>query len=238
MATMEQPKSRTYLAEAIETLRTWFKKNSKAKTTLLFSTTSLAQVVVSIFGRKADSLDTAKILSKDKSAELVIAFKKALLANLSKLLEKPKKFKKEDDDRAMSLHCTIDALEMLAVQDEDLEETKEDAQSFISIVRDLDADLSVRVETFFLEHSVGAISDSPSNLLGGDLSSSSGRRAIQKMAVAMTEDMTEKYKLRLLNELLDDAFGDASKLDKLLAARHVIVACEGTLFCSLENHQN
>jgi hypothetical protein len=228
---MDQPRSRDYIFEMVSILEDWLQKNIKAKTTLPYAMIRLAQVAVSALDVKLTSLDTPNNLSKQREAEILALFKKLLLSNLQRRLQKPEKLKSDDDTRCMSLHSTIDALDALGVSEDDLADVQVDIRQSLIPLKEFNAELEKRLEGFIIECCPKGLDATPSSLLGGDPASSLGRESIQKKVLAITERMTEADKLRLVDSLLSEGFAGSNSLDKLFALRHAIVSCEGEFEC-------
>lgn len=175
---------------------------------------------------RSAALATLNIISETDLKKMGLLFQKALLKNLQRLIEQPDKLKKHTSALAMSLGSTLDALEAQKVSHSKLDFLIQDRLSLIPAISQENSRLGNQLETLIMRVQSECQHTDDVELLGGDLSTRSGREAILKKALLTSEGLQNEEKLSLGIKLLDSAFAEPPKLDSLLAARKILETCE------------
>jgi nucleolar pre-ribosomal-associated protein 2 len=186
----------------------------------------LVQVVMAAWIARGASSDDFSNEFRNTTKEFMATFRMLLLSNLKRRLQKPEKLTNDDNYRCMSLYSTLDALDVVGVNDGDLADLQIDPRIALVSLDEWNTELEKRFEVFVYEHHWIKFDELSMISLGGDITSLTGRQAIRKKAKAVTEYMSELEKLQLVIRMLDEQ-ADEHALDKLLALKHVIVTCEG-----------
>lgn len=196
---------------------------------------SLAKVAFSGLNSKEIALETLDIVEKKKLRELQNSFRKLLLRNIERRLEKLEKLANNDGKRTMSLCSCLNALDSVEVEQDDLVNLQSLAKPAIVSLRELDETLARRLELFMLKHEENPFREiSIETIRGditsfGDIASVDGRQAILQKVLAISKSMTEPQKLGLATKLLQCGKSDIPKPGNLLAFRHLITSCDGLL---------
>jgi hypothetical protein len=125
------------------------------------------------------------------------------------------------------LFSIIDALSALGVGEMKLAELVDLAKSFTLSLDKENSGLSIRLGTFMATHTFEADGKLLNTEVAGNTSSIDGRRAIIQQISAITSGMNQSDKLALLKSIFGEESTGLSQLDKLLASRLLITACEG-----------
>lgn len=222
---MGQAKSDIFVKDVVDSLHLRRTEDS-SKSTIACGMIQLAEVVVSWLSTNEERVEKVEGISKQSILKTKSVFKEEFISNLRRLLERPAKLKKENDERSMSLYSTIRALENPAFEIEagSLSHLYDSAVTCAREVEESDPSLASQIKTLFIAHAPIASEVPQSKLLDEDVTTSMGRSSIKKKILVQTKNMDERKKHEMLSELLP---GSAENLDKLLAVRYVIEACEG-----------
>lgn len=149
-------------------------------------------------------------------------FEEGLLDQLRRILNNARK-----ENSSQSAHLTIlsiiDALSALGVDSSKVAELGDDATAFCSSVQDTELHIGKRLETFMAVHGSSVIDE---ELLVGDVSTLTGRQSITQKTVAAMVGKDKLAKLKLLDSIFGPGLVSLKRLDKLLAARQVIMSIE------------
>jgi nucleolar pre-ribosomal-associated protein 2 len=184
----------------------------------------------SIFQAKATPLDDLRIISNDDLGSITGTFKTGLLQQLKEFLHRTRKEKSTKRQTSqLTEHLTIlsimDALGALGVDPSKVAELVDDAKAFCSLVQDTELHIGKRLETFLAVHGPNIIEE---ELLEGDVSTVNGRQSITQKVLASVNSKDKLDKLKLLDSIFGPGLVGLSRLDKLLAARQVIISMEDT----------
>jgi hypothetical protein len=199
---------------------------------------SLVNAASSALNSKEIALEALDIVEKKKLRELQNSFRKLLLRNIARRLEKSEKLASDDDIHTMSLSSSLNALDAAEVEQNDLVNLESLIKLAIASLLKLNEKLARRLELFMLKHDEKTSKEVSAEMLRGDIASFGdvasvdGRRVILQKVLAISKCMTEPQKLGLATKLLQYGKSDALKLDNLLAFRHLITGCEGLLILS------
>ena len=171
-----------------------------------------------------------KIIAKDQLDASVAAFKDGLLEQLKDILykshkEKSSKRKTSDNTQYLTILSIIDALSALGIDSSRLAAFEDDAKTFCASVPDTELHIGKRLETFLAVHGPEVIDE---KLLVGDISTVIGRQSITQTAVASVIGSDKQTKLKLLDSIFGLGLIGLGQLDKLFAARQVIISIEDT----------
>ena len=235
-ANLDQSRNREYALDALKHLRKKTKTKSDDKKTqkLNFALVALFEVLIEAFGAKETQLNDLDIISRAKFASVKTSFKRHLLVQLDELLSKTKKSSKtyKQAEKSLTLLSTIDALTKLEVDLSDLVNVVDAVESFTASLDGADVDVKKRLETFISTHSLSKESNAMNSELPGNLSTMYDRKAVKETAQSLVAGKHLHEKLKLLKSSLEDSERNSLRLDKILAMRYIIMACEGKLSTS------
>jgi len=209
-------------------LENWLEVNRKTKKVLPYAMIRLVQVVIMVMKTKNNSSNEFSTALRKTTEELSAKFQTLLLSSLQRRLQNPEKLSQDDGDRCMSLYNTMDALDVIGLQQIDLANLQVDIMSILNTLKEINPKLEKRFELFMTEHYPAVFGKPPERLLKGDVTTINDREAIRRKALAMTKHMTEPEKLQLVNDLVEEVRGEEA-LDKLLALKYIISSCGGKL---------
>jgi hypothetical protein len=198
---------------------------------------TLWKAVFSALNAKAIPSEAVDILGNGKIEALRNSFRKLLLQNMKRLLQKPVKLTTGDGKRKFSLLSTLNALGSIGVEEKGLVDLLNLVKPAIVTLLELDSRLGRRLEVFMLEHDEETFNEVSTQMLHGnigpfgDVTSIDGRQAVVRKIQAMSKRMNETRKLQLAVRLLENEQPEKLKLENLLATRHLIASCGGG-FCS------
>jgi nucleolar pre-ribosomal-associated protein 2 len=206
------------------------KASEKNKHRLNYALIMVFGAALFIFQAKATPLDDQKIISRDDLDSITGTFKSGLLQQLKEFLHRTRKEKSAKRQTSqLTEHLTIlsimDALGALGVDPSKVAELVNDAKAFCSWVQDTELHIGKRLETFLAVHGPNIIEE---ELLEGDVSTVNGRQSITQKVLASVNSKDKLDKLKLLDSIFGPGLVGLSRLDKLLAARQVIVSMEDT----------
>jgi nucleolar pre-ribosomal-associated protein 2 len=181
---------------------------------------------LSMFNARAAPLNDLKVIIKGDLDNTTKAFRKGLFDQLEKILhssgkKKSSKVKTSQTIEHLTILSIIDALTALGVGSSKLAKLEGDAKAFCSVVQDSELHIGKRLETFMAVHRADLIGE---ELLGGDVSTVIGRQSITQETVASMTGKDKQAKLKLLDSIFGPGLVGLSRLDKLLAARQVIIS--------------
>lgn len=213
----------------LDILDQWTKDNVKAKEPPPSTMIRLFEVILVSLSNKITHLESLNVLTGQKLVAFQSSFKKLLVKNFTRLLQKPKKLKRDDDARSMSFTSTVAALRTVQLEKEDMElllNTVEE-QSIVSLEAN-NAGLGRMAKAYIFEQISSAFAGATAaENLGGALFSSLERQAIHFKASSFAGQLDEDGKLTLAAQLLENGLANKESLDKLLAFKDVIMSCEG-----------
>ncbi len=212
----------------ISIIREWLQTNCKAKSVPAYSMITLLKINTSMLVTGSIPLDALGIIRKEDQDDLRISYKLFLFSNIRRRLQKPDKLQKDNDEQCMSLYSTIDALETIDITPSELKDLQVKIRSFIATLKESKNKLAERLEMFIHEGQWDA-DGWPLSSFDGIVTSLEGRLAIQKRVLAMSGQMTDLEKLRIVHSLLKEVLPDGQSLAQLLAIRHFIDSCESRL---------
>jgi nucleolar pre-ribosomal-associated protein 2 len=229
---LDQTRSQEYVADAITYIRRLLpSEGSKVKGEPGGSFTSVAlfQVVLTALLAKHAVLNRLGIITSDDLRGMTDSFKDSLLSRLKTLLKTPQKTPKADAKARVHLEllCIVDALTTFRADGIKLAALTDDVKSFIASMAGEDAELASRLETFMAVHGCGVDGEQFGVDLTGDTSIIFGRRGLLDKTNALVATMSQQEKLDLLKSMLVNDVIGTSRLDKVLAARYIIVSCKG-----------
>jgi hypothetical protein len=161
---------------------------------------------------------------------LCAELKESLLVQLKVSLAEEFSPRKRERNSLLLL-CTIDALASLGVTASDLADFKNKAKAFAASPENILFDAGKRLEIFLAVQGGEVGKKSFGSRAKGDISTVFGRQAIQEKVQAAMAGKSAKSKLKLLTSVLGEGLVGLTQTDKLLAAKYVIMSCEGML-CS------
>ena len=115
----------------------------------------------------------------------------------------------------------------------ELAEFKEKAKTFAASPENITFDAGKRLEVFLAVQGGEVGKKSFGKRVKGDVSTVFGRQAIQKKVQAATAGKSGKSKLKMLDSIFGEGLVGLAQADKLLAAKYVIMSCEGILCFSV-----
>jgi nucleolar pre-ribosomal-associated protein 2 len=182
------------------------------------------------FHARAAPLNDLEVITKQDLEICTSAFLDGLLAQLRDVLHKSRKGKlRKQKTSQVTAHLTIfsiiDALSALDVDSSNLAELGDDAKAFCASVQDTDIHIGKRLETFMTVHGPKMIGE---EVLEGDVSTVHGRQSIKEKTLASIAGKDKQEKLKLLDSVIGPGLIGLTRLDKLLAARQIIISIEDT----------
>ncbi len=171
-----------------------------------------------------------KVITKDDLDTSMATFKDGLLEQLKDILHKSRKDKSNklkagQKTEHMMILGIIDALAALGIDSSKLAALEDDAKAFCTSVQDTELQIGKRLETFLAVHGPDVIEE---KLLAGDVSTVNGRQSITQKTIASMIGKDKQTKLKLLDSIFGPGLIGLGRLDKLLAARQVIISIEDT----------
>jgi nucleolar pre-ribosomal-associated protein 2 len=228
---IDQPPQKAYISDAFKQIRKKAEKASeKKKHRLNYALITMFGVAFSIFQAKVTPLDDLKVITKDNLGSFTNTFEDELLHQMKEILQTSRKerFSKRQTSQFtehLTILSIIDALGALRVDSSKLAGLEDDAKAFCLLTQDTQLHIEKRLETFFAVHGSDVIEE---ELLGGDVSTVNGREAITQKTVASMTGKDKQAKLKLLDSIFGPGLVGLARLDKLLAARQVIISIEET----------
>lgn len=235
---MDQRRRHTYIAGCFSEIRSKLAQNKDIKKSQRwsFSDIALFDVVLTVFRSRLTALDDLGMVKTIDLQALCAELKASLLIQLGvSLAEEFSPRKKER--KSLLLLCTIDALTSLGVTSSDLADFKDAATSFATCPENVTFDVAKRLEVFVSIQGGGVGKKSFGTRVKGDLTTLYGRQAILAKVQAATLGKNEKSKLNLLDSIFGVGLVGLTQTDKLLAAKQVIMLCEGQLYSLVPNPQ-
>jgi nucleolar pre-ribosomal-associated protein 2 len=205
---IDQPPQKAYISDAFAQIREKVKKARKKKEHRLnYGLIAIFVAAFSVFHTRAAPLNDLGVISKKDLDNTSAAFKDGLLAQLKEILHKSRKEKSSKSKTCQTSQTTInlfilsimDALAALGVDSSKLSELEDDAKAFCTSVQDTD-----------------------------DITTVLGRQSIREKTLASTTGKEKQEKLKLLDSIFGPGLVGLTQLDKLQAARQVIVSIEDT----------
>jgi len=191
-------------------------------------------VALSIFQSRANPLNDLNVIPKKDLDKTTKRFKEGLLDQLQISLQNAR-----DNSSQFSEHLAIlsiiDALSALGVDSSKVAELGDNATAFCASVRETELHIGKRLETFMAVHGSDVIEE---GLLVGDVSTVTGRQSITQKTVAAMVGKDKQAKLKLLDSIFGPGLAGLKRLDKLLAARQVIMSIEDHRKSSKEEGQD
>lgn len=233
---MEQSRNKAYITTALSDIKKMLKYlgSKKKGEEWSYSLTALFDVTLDVLRSKSASMADLDITSASKYQKLEASFKESLLTHLGVVMGKLTKRLSEERssghiEYSMSLLCTLDALSNIGVTISELAGLQEPAKVLTqsaSFMSDDELETGKKLENFMTTHSVGLEDDDMVSLAQGNISTVYGRQAISEKVHAALVGKDQSSKVALLNSLFESDF-ESAQLDRLLALRHLIAACEG-----------
>lgn len=232
---MDQPQNRTYILDALSYFRdklskfTNDEKKSKGEKTLPFISTS--QSLLTVLMTKSKQLNDLAIISNQDFTSLCTSFRQFLLAQLQHRLKKKPKRDEIGSHKDGSLFITIvlQALEILSVDSSQLEPLAAEAQGYITKLNEGIPEVD-NVRQLLPELFAAHASSNENRILHTGLealiNTSAGRAGIKKKMEKITSGMENTEKLQLVQNLFGAELIGLTQLDKLVAIKYVIGACD------------
>ena len=229
----DQARAREYLVGALECIKKKTKSiSSKNGNEWRGALIALFDTTLRVVQNKLPLLSKADIISSSKLQKILVGFKESLLAymgaNLKKLEKRASKHE-SSSSRSLTLLCTLEALLRLGVTPSELAPFKSSASAIVSYEKFMADDMfeiGKRLQTF-----MAAYSEHENNPIitpiTGDTSTAYGRQSILERTRAAVAGKEQTHKFNILTSLLASDPEDLGRLDKLLAAREVIMSCDG-----------
>jgi hypothetical protein len=232
---MDQPQRRTYITDCYNTIKQindqmWAKKRNKRWT---FPLLALFEVVLATFQSKITALDALDIIKANDFLTFSIYFIQHFKVQLDVCLKLESSNKREQaslhkkERNSILLLSTVEAWGALGVHEGELDDFKGEFRAFAARCDEVTFEVARKLETFMAVHGGGAAKKSFGAKLRGDVSTVSGRQALLEKTRAATAGRVGEGRLKLLGAILREELDGLELLDKLLAAREVIKACEG-----------
>jgi nucleolar pre-ribosomal-associated protein 2 len=227
----EQPRNQEYITDAFGHVRKRIRKaleKSKHKST--YPSITLFELVLATFNAKANILHELGIISKKDLSEVNSSLKESLFLQLQNAIQKPRKEKsakrkQSETDSTLVILSILDALSALGVDESKRAELRESAKSFTDVANDSEINVGMRLDLLIASHAVKTSDIELCNQLEGDISTVYGRQSIVEKTQAALNGAENQRKLALLESVLNDS--DCIQLDKLLAARLIVLSTEG-----------
>jgi nucleolar pre-ribosomal-associated protein 2 len=204
------------------------KANEKKKHKLNYALITIFAAAFSMFHARSAPLNDLEVIKKENLDCVTNNFKDGLLAQLKDILHKARKEKSSkrktgEATEHLSIFAIIDALSALGVDSSKLVELEDEAKAFYSSAEDTELHIGKRLETFMMVHGPNIVGE---ELLGGDVLTMIGRQSIARKTLASTTGKDKQAKLKLLDSIFGLGLVGLTRLDRLLAARQVIISIE------------
>jgi nucleolar pre-ribosomal-associated protein 2 len=221
---IDQPPQKAYISDAFSQIKKKIKKaNEVEEKRLNYALVMIFGVALSIFHTRANPLNDLNVIPKKDLEKATKRFKEGLLDQLKRILCNAQDEKPSQSAEQLSILSIIDALSALGVDSSKVAELGNDATAFCASVQDTELHIGKRLETFMAVHGSTVIEE---ELLSGDVSTITGRQSITQKTVAAMVGKDKQGKLKLLDSIFGPGLVGLGKLDKLLAARQVIMSTE------------
>lgn len=227
-ANLDQARDKEYASDAFDSLKKIVKSKKgdekKSSTKWDFAAVALLEVVLTALTTKATILNDLDIISNKDLTKIGEKFKSSLVEQLHTLLQKPKKFKNTDksDHNVLLLTSITDALAAVSAGEVESKELADDARNFIASLKGMQQEVTSKLETLLSPH----LSDS-SLKSEGEIATVYGRQSIKEKMQALALGKDQVGKLELLRSISGPPSPPLVQLDRLLAARSLIISCEG-----------
>lgn len=185
---------------------------------------ALSQAVATMLISHSATLDKYNIVSTTDCENIISAYRSAVMTRFKGLLQKPSKYKSNDDANSMSLLSTISALEAVGFDDKKMAKRVNDVVACLDSMHKLSLDVGRELSTFMAAHTH---LETPFQGLATTIS---GRQTVYAGTLRLIGTLGENKKLGVLNSLLEEAFDGPDTLENLLAAKDIIVSCQGIFF--------
>ncbi|KAF7956452.1 hypothetical protein EAE96_003793 [Botrytis aclada] len=232
---LDQSQNRNYILDAISYFQdklskfTSDEKKAKGEKTLPFISTSHSLLTVLI--TKLKQLNDLAIISDQDLTNHCTSFKKFLLVQLQRILKKKPMINEcgTHKDGSLSVVVILQALESLGVESSEIEPLATEGQVYVATLNEgkpeVD-DVRQLLPEFFATHASSNEDGILHTSLEAFINTSAGRAGIKKKMETITSDMDNAEKLKLVQRLLGEELIGLTQLDKLLALKYVIGACD------------
>lgn len=232
---LDQSQNRNYVLDAISYLQdklskfTSDEKKTKGEKALPFISTSHSLLTVLI--TKSKQLDDLAIVSNQDLTDLCTSFRKFLLVQLQRRLKKKPKIDEVGNhkDGSLSVVVVLQALESLDVDSSELEPLATEGQVYAAKLNEGKPEVD-GVRQLLPEFFATRASSNENGILHISLeafiNTSAGRAGIKKKMDTITSGMDNAEKLQLVQQLMGEELIGLNQLDKLVAIRYVIGACD------------
>ncbi|KAM0132518.1 hypothetical protein ACHAO1_006793 [Botrytis cinerea] len=232
---LDQSQNRNYVLDAISYLQdklskfTSDEKKTKGEKALPFISTSHSILTVLI--TKSKQLDDLAIVSNQDLTDLCTSFRKFLLVQLQRRLKKKPKIDEVGNhkDGSLSVVVVLQALESLDVDSSELEPLATEGQVYAAKLNEGKPEVD-GVRQLLPEFFATRASSNENGILHISLeafiNTSAGRAGIKKKMDTITSGMDNAEKLQLVQQLMGEELIGLNQLDKLVAIRYVIGACD------------
>lgn len=192
---------------------------------------STSHSLFTVLVAKTKQLNDLAIINDQDFTTLCTSFRQFLLIQLqNRLKKKPKK----DDvgshkDGSLLVVVILRALESLGVNSSELEDIATEAQAYIIKLNEgkpeVD-DVRQLLPEFFAAHAASNENGILHTALEAFINTSAGRASIKKKMETVTSGMENAEKLQLVQRLFGEELIGLTQLDKLVAVKYVIAACD------------
>ncbi|ESZ92199.1 hypothetical protein SBOR_7408 [Sclerotinia borealis F-4128] len=232
---LDQSQNRAYILDAISYLQdklskfTNDEKKSKGEKTLPFISTSHSLLTVLV--AKSKQLNDLAFISSQDLTTLCKSFKQFLLIQLQHRLEKKPKRDEvgRHRDGSLSVVVILQALESVDVDSSQLEALAAEGQAYITKLNEGKPEVDgVRqlLPEFFAAYASSDENGILHTALEAFISTTAGRAGIKKKMETITSGMGNSEKLQLVQQLFGDKLVGLTQLEKLVAVKYVIGACD------------
>ncbi|KAG4431343.1 hypothetical protein IFR05_013175 [Cadophora sp. M221] len=221
---IDQTRSSTYISEAFKKLQKKVNKAAeKKKHRLNFAVITMFEIALSAFREKATALSDLNIVQNDDLDSITASFTDCILSQFKDSLGK---FQKDNANDSLLVLSIIDALSTLGVDESRLAELEDTAAALLVSAGKAEDHFGERLQTFMVIHKPKTNNTTLTTQLSDSVTNLYSRASIVARTEAAISGMSNEEKLELLQELLGEDLHGLTQLDKLLAARRVIISVE------------
>lgn len=224
---VDQIRRRTYLNDVLESIQNQSKNLYRTKKKLNAAFIAIAGAALFEFQKKTANFQETPFISKEEVGEKINDFRQKILIELKTLLQKfSKKYhrkKKISSYKIICIHVIIDALTDLGVSESQVAELGSEAQAIIKSSSKIGDCLNTFLIVYGPKNSNGEIP------LGadGNISSIERRKLVQQITEVIINANDDARRLEILHSLLKEYHDDRTRIDKLMAARYIIISIKG-----------
>lgn len=222
---LDQPRSREYVSEAIAYIGNQV-DNGKLRGN--YASIALIQVLFSALSARGKALDETGLTANGSLQRMKESFTDSLVDQIRRQVKASRSVVDTGQEaRYLELLNIIDSLSVLGVDGTKITALVDDVKSFIGSLTEAESEVASRLESFISVHARDEDGDLLDTGLKGDTSTIYGRQGILDKARALITGKDQDDRLELLKELFGEDLIGLSRLDTLLAAKHIIATCRG-----------